>query len=76
MDFFFRKYNLLHLCLHILKFLIKIEKLDVLFFCIYIDGNNLVCEFCKERQLTSESLEKHTLAVHGVLGTQNPEGNL
>ena len=41
---------------------------------IYIGGNNLVCELCEEMQLTLESLEKHTLAVHGVVGTQNPEG--
>ena len=76
MEIFFRKYNLLHLCLHILKFLIKIEKLVVLFFCIYIDGNNLVCEFCKEKQLSPESLERHALAVHGAIGIQNPGGNL
>ena len=46
------------------------------FVSTYLGGNNLVCEFCKEKQLSSESLERHTLAVHGAIGIQNPEGNL
>ena len=72
---FFCKYNPLHLCIHILQFLIKIEKIVLLFFCIYIGGINLVCEFCNEKQLSPEALERHTLAVHGALGIQNPEGH-
>ena len=33
----------------------------------------MVCKFCKERQSTSESLEKHILAVHGVVDNEVPE---
>ena len=36
---------------------------------------NLVCEFCNEEQLSPANLERHTLAVHGRLGTQNPKAN-
>ena len=39
-------------------------------------GMNLVCEFCNEEQLSPANLERHTLAVHGRLGTQNPKANL
>ena len=39
-----------------------------------VGGNNLVCELCKERQLSPEALERHTLGVHGVIGTQNSKG--
>ena len=45
----------------------------VLFFCKYIGDNDLICKFCKERQSTSESLEKHILAVHGVVDNEVPE---
>ena len=41
-----------------------------------LGGNALVCELCKEKQLSLESLERHLLSVHGALGTHNPEGNL
>ena len=33
----------------------------------------MICKFCKERQSTSESLEKHILAVHGVVDNEVPE---
>ena len=40
-----------------------------------LGGNALVCELCKEKQLSLESLERHLLSVHGALGNQHPEGN-
>ena len=40
-----------------------------------LGGTELVCELCKEKQLSLESLERHLLSVHGALGNQNPEGN-
>ena len=40
-----------------------------------LGGNELVCELCKEKQLSLESLERHLLSVHGALGNQNPEDN-
>ena len=40
-----------------------------------LGGNALVCELCKEKQLSLESLERHLLSVHGALGNQYPEGN-
>ena len=40
------------------------------------NGAALVCEFCKEGQFSLESLEIHTLSVHGSIGTEYPKGNL
>ena len=41
-----------------------------------LGGNNLVCEFCMEKFLSLETLERHTLSVHGAVATQNHKGNL
>ena len=41
-----------------------------------LGGNNLVCEFCDEKQLSLETLERHRLSVHGAVAIQNPKGNL
>ena len=41
-----------------------------------LENVNFVCVFCKEKQMSLELLERHTLSVHGALGTQNLKGNL
>ena len=38
-------------------------------------GPSLICQFCKEEQISSDALEFHTLAAHGTLGTQVPDAN-
>ena len=41
-----------------------------------LENIKFVCVFCKEKQMSLELLERHTLSVHGALGTQNLKGNL